>query len=356
MTSVVPTTERLPLSLDEITPQWLSGALARSFPGVEVASTRRDREFFGTAASARLHLTYAPGSPAGPASVHVKGGFDDTWRRRVWVTLQQEVSFYNEVAPEIDLNIPRVYFAEMDDSPQGLIVLEDLAARGVAFGQNFLPVTPDHAASVLEQLARMHAAWWDSPELGRFEGWEVAQRKYLKHCFRPSHWEVLVEWANGDLLREAIGSSANAVTVLEQLWDWCDSQPRTFLHGDPHGGNFYYEPDGRPGILDWQLCFAGNYSHDMAWVIVTTLDVEQRRANERDLVETYRDALVAAGPSAPASEDMWSAYRRQMAHAIASYGAMPRDNGPAAVMEEAGKRVFTAAIDHDVLGVYGLKQ
>lgn len=356
MTSASTVTGRLPLSLDEVTPEWLTHALSESFPGVEVASVGRDREFFGTAASARLHLTYAPGSTTGPASVHVKGGFDDKWRKRVWVALQQEVHFFQRYAPEIDLNIPRAHFAATDDSPQGIIVFEDLAARGVAFGQNMLPVTPDHAAGVLEELAPLHAAWWESPRLGELDGWEVAQRQYLKHCFRPSHWEVLVDWTNGDLLQEAVGTQENAVAVLEKLWEWCDQQPRTFLHGDPHGGNFFYEPDGRAGILDWQLCFAGNYSHDMAWVIVTTLDVEQRRAHERDLVQTYQEALRAAGGPALAFDDMWAAYQRQMAHAVASYGAMPRDNGPREVMEEAGKRVFTAAVDHDLLGTYGLRR
>ena len=126
------------------------------------------------------------------------------------------------------------------------------------------------------------------------------------------------------------------------------------FHGDLHGGNIFYEPDGRPGFLDWQLCFAGTYSHDMAWIIVTALDVEQRRGHERDLVETYRDALRAAGGPAPAPDDMWAAYRRQTAHAVASYGAVPRDNGPVPVLEEAGLRAFSAAIDHDVLGALGI--
>ncbi|MDQ6522935.1 phosphotransferase [Nocardioides sp. LHD-245] len=355
MTQIASATTPLPLSLDEVTPAWLTGALASSFPGIEVTEVRRDREFFGTAASARLHLSYAPGGPVGPASVHVKGGFDDTWRKRVWMALQQEVRFYNEIAPEVALNIPTVYFAATDDAPQGILVLEDLLARGVTFGQNMLPVTADHVANVLEAIAPMHAAWWGSPRLARLAGWEQPQRTFLKYCFRPSHWDVLVDWANGDLLVEAIGSAQNALTALDRLWGWCDAQPHTFVHGDPHGGNLFYEADGRPGILDWQLCFAGTYSHDMAWIIVTSLDVDQRREHERDLVQTYRDALRAAGGPAPELDEMWTSYRRQMAHAIASYGALPRDNGPAPVMEEAGKRVFTAAIDHDLLGVWGLR-
>jgi len=354
MTLQTPDPAPLPLSLDEVTPAWLSQALAADFPGVEVTGVRRDREFFGTAASARLYPTYAPDSAPGPASVHVKGGFDDTWRKRVWMALQQEVTFYTDLAPDVALNLPRCYFGALDDSPQGILVMEDLAARGVSFGQNLMPVTADHVALVLEQVATMHAAWWASPRLAAITEWKQPQRTFLKYLFRPKHWDVLVEWTNGDLLVEAVGSADNAILALDRLWEWCDAQPATLVHGDLHAGNIYYEPDGRPGFLDWQLTFAGTYSHDMAWIIVTALDVDQRRVHERELVETYRDALRSSGGPAPALDDMWLAYRRQMAHAIASYGAVPRDNGPVEVLEEAGRRVFTAAIDHDVLGALGI--
>lgn len=344
----------LPLSLDDVTPSWLTHALAGAFPGAVVTGVRRDREFFGTAASARLHLDYAAGCPAGPPSVHVKGGFDDTWRKRVWMALHQEVRFYNDFAADVDLNLPIAYYAALDESPQGILVMEDLAARGVSFGQNMLPVTPDHVAGILEQVAGMHATWWGSPRLEAIRGWEQPQRTFLKYLYRPKHWDVLADWTNGDLMVEAVGSADNAVAALETLWAWCDAQPRTLVHGDLHGGNIFYESDGRPGFLDWQLCFGGTYSHDMAWIIITALTVEQRRTHERELVETYRDALRVAGGPAPGLDDTWDAYRRQTAHAIASYGAVPRDNGPVPVLEEAGLRAFTAAIDHDVLGALGL--
>lgn len=356
MSTAPPTTSAgLPLHLEDVTPAWLTSALQRRFPGTTVTAVRRDREFFGTAASARLHLDYAPSGPSGPASVHVKGGFDDTWRKRVWMALQQEVRFYTDVAEDAGLNVPEAYFAGLDDSPQGVLVMEDLAARGVSFGQNMLPVTADHVAGVLEAVAGMHASWWGSPRLASMAGWEQPQRTFLSYLFRPKHWDVLVDWTNGDLLVEAVGTAENAVAALERLWSWCDVQPATFLHGDLHGGNLFYEADGSPGFLDWQLCFAGTYSHDMAWVIITALDVETRRQHERDLVETYHDALRGHGAPAPPLDDTWAAYRRQTAHAVASYGAVPRDNGPREVLEEAGRRAFTAAVDHDVLGVLGLR-
>jgi hypothetical protein len=346
----------LPLHLDDLTPAWVTSALAESFPGIEVAGVSRDREYFGTAASARVGLTLAEGSAPGPASIHIKGGFDDAWRQRVWMALQQEVRFYADIAPSIELNLPEVHYLGVSDEPQGIIVLEDLVARGVTFGQNLAPTTPDQVAASLERIAPMHAAWWQSPRLASMAGWQQPQRTFLRWLFRPKHWDILTDYENGDLLVEAVGTRENAIAALDRLWAVNDAAPATFLHGDLHGGNIFYEADGRPGFLDWQLCFAGTYSHDMSWLIVTALDIEQRRAHERDLVEVYRQALTAAMLGAPSFDQMWLAYRQNMVHAIASYGCVPRDSGPEDIVKGSALRAFTAAIDHDPLEALGISR
>ena len=37
---------------------------------------------------------------------------------------------------------------------------------------------------------------------------------------------------------------------------------------DLHGGNVFYERDGRAGLLDWQLVFAGCWAHDMSLSLI----------------------------------------------------------------------------------------
>ncbi len=347
----------LPLHFEEVTPEWLSRALAISFPGVRVATATRDRDRFGTAASARFELAYADraGHAGLPASVHVKGGFDDKWRKRVWQALHQEVRFYADIAPDITLNIPRCYFHGLNDAPQGVLVLEDLTLRNVRFGVNLAPVSVDGVAAALEQIARMHAQWWESPRLSGMSGWGEAQRVYLKWLFRPKHWEELILRKHGRLMTEALSDSATAVRALEKLWEIMDARPSTFLHGDPHGGNLFYETDGRPGFLDWQMCFAGNHMHDASWIIVTTFDVEQRRKHERDMLRHYLAALKACRGEAPDFDEAWLLYRQNMAHACSSYGAAPHDADKLIIVEGAAERALNAAVDHDVLGSLGLK-
>ncbi|MDO8703328.1 MAG: phosphotransferase [Sulfuricaulis sp.] len=350
------TAPNLPLHFDEVTPLWLTQALANSFPGVTVATAERDKDRFGTAASARFKLSYSDraGHADLPSSVYVKGGFDDTWRKRVWQALHQEVRFYAEIASDITLNIPKCYFYGLNDAPQGVLVLEDLTQRGVRFGLNLAPATADNVAAVLEQVARMHAQWWESPRLAPYTSWGEPQRVYLKWLYRPKHWEELAARKHGELITQALGNSATAIRSLEKLWEIMDAKPKTLLHGDLHGGNIFYEQDGRPGFLDWQLVFAGNYMHDMAWIIVTGLDVAQRRKHEQDLVRHYLAALKAHRGEAPSFDEAWLAYRQNMAHAIASYGAAPHDADKTSVVEGSAERVLHAAVDHDVLASLGL--
>lgn len=345
----------LPIRLEDIDAAWITAALQRKFPGASVSKAVRNGGHKGTSMSARFDLAYDhTGRVDAPPSVYIKGGFDDKWRKRVFQALQQEVDFYNDVAPEISLNIPQVYFSAKSGQPQGILMLEDLTRRDVSFGANLAPVSVDQIASVLEALASMHATWWQRPQLQKYRAWREPQRIFLKYCYRAPHWEELISCKHGEILEDLLRDAATASKSLDVLWSILDACPNTFLHGDPHGGNIFYEKDGSPGILDWQLCFSGHYSHDMSWLIVTSLDTEQRRGNERELVSLYISALNSRLDSQIDFDDAWLKYRQNMAHAIASYGAVPRDMGEATIVERSAERVFCAAKDHDVLASLGI--
>ncbi len=48
-------------------------------------------------------------------------------------------------------------------------------------------------------------------------------------------------------------------------------EPITVLHGDPHPRNTYTLPDGRMGVLDWQLIRRGSWSHDVGYALIGAL-------------------------------------------------------------------------------------
>ena len=87
------------------------------------------------------------------------------------------------------------------------------------------------------------------------------------------------------------------------------------LHGDPHPGNAFSDSDGAAGLFDWQTVARGPWAFDVAYMIVTALTVEDRRANEQELLTYYVEHLRRLGTEyLPSREDAWLEYRRHIAY------------------------------------------
>ena len=347
--------EKLPRSFEAFTPEWFTWALSQRFPGARVAGLARSGERVGTSASCRFDLGYSEvgTGEAPPASVYVKGGFTEAQLKRYWMVLQQEARFYNELAADVPMNIPRHYFARTDDAQQGITMLEDLGARGVTFGY-WGRLSVDQVAALIEQFAAMHAKWLGDPRLPGLKGWEEPQRGFLKYLVRDKHWEELTGRVYGQRLVEAVPNPDLIRTALDRMWALNDAAPATLVHGDAHGGNMFFEVDGRPGTLDFQLCFAGTGMHDASWLIVSGLGIEDRRAEEGKLIQSYREAMIAHGVDMPDFDALWLVHRQQMAHAFVSGACEPIESGPLEMINAAAEVTIAAARDHDVLDALGL--
>ncbi|MBY8824917.1 ecdysteroid 22-kinase family protein [Sphingomonas colocasiae] len=346
----------LPRSFEEFTPDWFTRALAARFPGVEVTEIERSRERVGTSASCQFSLTYASRGDAGdaPSSVYIKGGFTPKQLKRYWTVLQQEAHFFLDMADEIPMNIPDCYFAATDDAQQGITMLEDMkATRGARFG-NWGALNRDEVAALLEQFASMHARWAGDPRLGPLKGNGQAQRDYFKYLIRESHWEELKQRQFGHRLDALFPDVQSLRDALDAMWALNDSEPATLCHGDPHGGNMFFERDGTPGVLDFQLYFASTPMHDASWLIVSSLPVEERRKEEAHLLRHYLDAARANGLELHDFDRSWLIYRQQMAHAVLGGACNPLEGGPLFMINNAGEVTTIAAEDHDVLDALGI--
>jgi aminoglycoside phosphotransferase (APT) family kinase protein len=125
------------------------------------------------------------------------------------------------------------------------------------------------------------------------------------------------------------------------------------LHGDPHIGNTFFDSAGA-GLYDWQLFASGHWAYDVVWAMAGAMTVEDRRANERDLIAHYLDSLAGNGVTAPEFDTAWKAYRT---FAIAGFLNFLTP-GDAVQSEEynaeVGARHATAAVDLDSLRLLGV--
>lgn len=312
----------LPRTAADVTPAWISHALGAEFPGVEVVDVASEDLHDGTALTCRLALQYAPDAPTGPPTVCLKAGFEGAHREFSFQSglFAKEAMVYHDLLPATTARHPRCFAAELDaEHGRGFTVLEDLDARGAVFCGAEAPLTVDEAASGLEQLAALHASRWDDPAL-EDPRWRHRHRSLGEADPLESHMLSMVPAAARRAHAQAVTRRFHDPDVIgpaiARLRALDDAAAICLVHGDAHVGNFYREATGEIGMADYQCVQRGHYSHDVAMFVASSLDVLDRRANERALVEGHLRALERHGVDAPSFDEAWLGYRRHVLYGL----------------------------------------
>jgi hypothetical protein len=311
----------IPQDWDEITPAWMTSALAQHFPGAEVGHVRVALRDDGTNRRAKLALDYSAGS--GPATVFAKA-VDPAHADLVELTsgLYHEPRLFS-CGARLPLDHPEVYLAAIDEERRDfLMIMEDVASRGADPRDSTRPMTVEQAAAGVRGLARLHGEYWGERLTGdpalnwvepfvAFEGLEYAPLHIAHERLGDTVPAEVLDLSGTDLFVDIwaryIGSLTRSVPTL--------------LHGDPHIGNTYVLPDGTVGFLDWQMVRRGSFSLDLGYFLQGSLTTEDRRRAEHDLLDEYRAALRLPAQELPTREDIWLGYRASVAHGLAIWMA-----------------------------------
>jgi len=303
----------IPADLDQITPEWLNGALRASVPDAEVTGVDVLARHAGTTGRARLGLTYAAGA-SGPATVFVKlPPFDADQRRLVARTDmgRREASFYAGPARDAPLRIPSAYYAAHGEPTEYVMVLEDLEASGCTFSNRLETHAETHGQDLVESLGRLHARFWNDP---RFED----ELSWIQPAMRGSYGAKLVAMARerfaGDLppvFDELCGLFIDNYERIAEVWD---EGERTVIHGDTHAGNQFIDGD-HVGLYDWAVISRSPGVRDLAIYLGNSCPAEVRRESEEPWLRRYREVLVESGVDAPDLGVLFDRYRRTVLYA-----------------------------------------
>ena len=330
----------LPLTVDEVTPRWLSDALGADVDRAEVKGV-----IWGTATKVLLDVAYTAGGDRYPRRLCVKGGFVPELRAIMAPGYQAEARFYRDVAPELGDGLAECFFAAVDeDTGQAVVVLEDLAAAGAKFCDARQPLTVDQTAAGLELLAGWHsrtditAPWLNgAPHV----------RPMVAGLLTPENWDACREQVVSGPARDVLTDREAVLGAFEALWASEDARPRSFIHGDANLTNVYLDDRGSPRFLDWQFACRGDAYHDVALFLIGALAIEDRREHEEALLRRYLDLRgVGAGSFA----DAWDAYRRHALHG-AMYALTPEAMQPAPVRNALTERFARAVMDFDTFAL-----
>lgn len=256
-----------------------------------------------------------------------------------------EVRFYTELRDQVPIATPRCYGA--DHFRSGFtVILEDLVDTGATLRSSTDTLSTDEAASLLESLADLHRQWWGRTDAHPWLAKNPRRELMLGALLSPSLCRLGL-WRVGsavpETLRRPISRYARNRRAAQEAMS---AGPATLIHNDCHPGNQFVTADGRPGLVDWQLCRAGPWARDVAYLLATSLDPDTRRTVERDLLAGY---LRQLGSVAPDFDSAWLAYRRNVVYAVeamlvtAAVGVMM----PKSTSLVLANRAATAAADLD---------
>jgi hypothetical protein len=307
--------DELPTTPEELTAGWFSDAL-----GTDVQEALVEDIIWGTATKVLVNLHYTEPGPELPATVCVKGCFDERLQAMGSAASDAyriEARFFGDLAEKLPVALPRAFFTAITPHAyQGIVVMEDLRADGGSFGDPCTAFTPDQVAGALEVQARWHAVSSDVAKA--LAPWlcvgSPAVRAVAKVLLSQSYWDDYYAKPESPTLPQALQDRERILRAFEALWNYEDAAADFLAHGDAHIGNTFIRRDGTVAFLDWQGVCLAPWSYDVAYFITGALGVADRRAHERDLLNHYRSALRAAGGPVIDADECWAAYRRHALH------------------------------------------
>jgi hypothetical protein len=295
----------IPQTVAELTPGWLTEALAEHLTGGRVVAVSSDDIGTGVGVFgiiARLHLQYE-GAPDGtPSTMIAKLPTDADANRNVGMALglyARENNFYDNVANSVPFPVPRCYVS-MSDATAGtfLLIMEDLGHMEA--GDQLAGITAARAGSIIDALASFHATWWDTPELDTLT-WLPTQDSSVYLAAVPpivsagvAALPPLADQLPAGSLELAKRVDANFVSLIHK----CAAGPRTFVHGDARLDNLFFTPGTDDfALIDWQLSLRCRGIYDVVWLLATSMDIDVQNEHAESLLVRYHDALHRNGVS-----------------------------------------------------------
>ncbi|MGH9055513.1 MAG: phosphotransferase [Acidimicrobiales bacterium] len=301
----------VPRGIRDLNAEWLTAALAGVADGARVTDLVATSIGLGSIAdSVRLTPSWDRPTPAPPSVVAKVPSSDPTSRATGFATRTYEIeaAFYAELADTVHVNRPTCYLARFDAEREAYVVLlEDLAPAEP--GDQVEGCSPDDAASVMPELAALHAPRWGDPALLDISwldrpGPEPAR---ATTAFVHGLYPAFVNRYRDRLGPGVLELTGTLMASLERYLAQREP-PWTVVHGDFRLDNVLF---GQPrvSVVDWQTVRLGPGLCDVAYFIGSGLLPEDRRLHEVDLVRSYHTRLGDAGVDL-AWEDCWACYRR----------------------------------------------
>jgi len=333
----------LPEVPEELTAEWLSGALGWPISAVERQILGQGQGFLGDII--RLRLT--SDAPDAPTSVIAK--LPKKANRGTGEMLgvyEREILFFQDLAEKVPARTPGVYFSHYDrdagsekqkpilkafDRMPGfmtpliaamgakvaagknrkyLLIMEDLGALDV--GDQLAGASIEQCAQVLAHIASTHRSFWNAPELEeKFWLLPMDIDARMRHRMFKKSLPALRKIAADELTIYLDWLASNSARLMTSF---TRDAPKTLVHCDLRLDNVCFD-ENSCAYLDWQLTRVGPAAYDIAYFLGGALAPETKADEERALVRDYhRELDVENYPF----ESFWRDYQRGLMLTVSS--------------------------------------
>jgi hypothetical protein len=350
---------KLPAAPREVTADWLTSALRETGTISSSRVTGIDYEVIGEGVGvlgqlARFRLEYDSADPDAPATVIGKFPAIAQENRdlaNLFHFYEREVRFYEEIAEEVELRTPKRYYSRFDpETSDYVLLIEDM--HPARCGDQVAGCQAQQANTLIREMAGFHATWWDHPRLPSLD-WiplgndpinQSAEQAY-NDCF-----DRFLELFGERLPPRALAIAERFKDKIIAIEHALASSPLTIAHGDLRYDNLYFSNEGM-AVADWQIVVRARGPYDVAYFMSQSLNPDDRRESEMDILRGYHDTLLQQGVKNYSFEQCFSDYRTCamfcLVYPVIAGGTLDLAN-------ERGRTLAAAMLDRSVATILDL--
>ena len=305
----------IPQEVDEITVDWVNkvfryAGLAEDprVSAVENSVIGDEKGFLSQVVRASLSFAGPQGNL--PASIIVKiepkgESFRAAERHRS--SFEREIAFYQEIAPNLSVNVPKIHHTAMTPEAK-VLVMEDLGHLTAC--DQIRGMGHERVLATARGIAQVHAAYWDNEALARLT-W-LPDHEHFHDEGIEKDWPAFAE-AYGLRIGEA-GRRLGAWVAENMAWTRREiaARPAALIHGDLRADNLLFGKPGTPHevmFIDWQGANRGLAAIDVARLLGGSEPVAERSGRQMEVFEAWHQALCQAGVTTYPVEDALHDFR-----------------------------------------------
>lgn len=305
----------------KITPAWMTQALQGSGYLTSGRVESLSFETIGTGKmgdNARFNLIYRDANSEAPATVIAKlPAADETARAMAGArgAYYSEVMFYKQLAQQAGIKTPTIYTNLIsEDRADFILLMEDLSPAEP--GSQFVGESQTRIRLAMREVAKLSAAFYGDHKLQDYDFIMATARDdggAFGQELLQQNWPVFLERFGHGINEECQRFGEYYVNHHCQFVTH-HGGPKTLAHGDFRSENILFtETDA--WTVDWQTITESTALTDLAYFMGGSVDTEDRRSWERDLVGEFAELLAAEGVALDV-DSCWELYRAQSMHGL----------------------------------------